>query len=80
MTETWERIITASIASLPATLFALGTLLKMRVADGKLDLIHGSVNSNLAAVKAELATSVAETKLLREEVDALLKKNSTPPP
>jgi len=79
MTEHWANVLTAGIASVPPTLLALGTLLKMRVADGKLDLIHGSVNSNLAAVKAELAASVAETKLLREQVDSLLKKNSMSP-
>ena len=58
----------ALIASAPATVVAVATLITAVRGLRKVDAVHQAVNGNLAAVKAELALAVETIEALRKEL------------
>jgi hypothetical protein len=66
-------LLVALIAAVPPTMVAWATLRRTKQVERNTEVIHDLTNSNLATVKAQLATAVARI----EDLERLLKEALT---
>ena len=63
-----EIVLVALITALPPTLMALGAWMQVGRVEKKTDTVHVLVNSNMAALREELAAAKAHIQQLEDEL------------